>query len=445
MIRRTGRPSRSAVTRVAELVDEDRQRRAAPRRRRRRGRPRRPPMPGHPRRHGGREDHGDDDGRDQPGSAEAYTGIPATEPQPLAGLRPGGRSARLLGLASHASMLGAPPRPPARLSDGWRTVACHDQARRTRRPHGPSLSPSRAGDFMTCPLLYRFRVIDRLPEPPSPAATRGTVVHAVLERLFDLPAAERTPEAARGAGRAGVAAAARGRARSWQRLFAESETRRAAAQVAEWLAGAERPARRVLPAGGPDAGWSRPSASCTSTTALDVGPGAARLRRPARRRPRAATCGSSTTRPARRPAEGFEGKALFQMRFYALVLWRMHGRVPRMLQLLYLGQRRGLRYEPDEATCARPSARSRRSGGHRPRPRDRRLAAQPVPAVRLVRPPGALPGVGRHPSPAAGRDGPGGRGGRRGRRGADAVDPGRRGLRPGSAQGAPGGLGPPAP
>jgi len=33
-----------------------------------------------------------------------------------------------------------------------------------------SLSPSRASDFKTCPLLYRFRSIDRLPEPPSPAA-----------------------------------------------------------------------------------------------------------------------------------------------------------------------------------------------------------------------------------------------------------------------------------
>ena len=52
-----------------------------------------------------------------------------------------------------------------------------------------SLSPSRAGDFLTCPLLYRFRVIDRLPEPPSPAAVRGTLVHAVLEHLFDRPAA----------------------------------------------------------------------------------------------------------------------------------------------------------------------------------------------------------------------------------------------------------------
>jgi RecB family exonuclease len=59
-----------------------------------------------------------------------------------------------------------------------------------------SLSPSRAGDFMTCPLLFRYRTIDRLPQEPSSAAVRGTLVHAVLERLFDLPAAERTPEAA---------------------------------------------------------------------------------------------------------------------------------------------------------------------------------------------------------------------------------------------------------
>ena len=59
-----------------------------------------------------------------------------------------------------------------------------------------ALSPSRAGDFLTCPLLYRFRTIDRLPEPSSPDATRGTLVHKVLEDLFDLPAAQRTPEQA---------------------------------------------------------------------------------------------------------------------------------------------------------------------------------------------------------------------------------------------------------
>lgn len=54
-----------------------------------------------------------------------------------------------------------------------------------------ALSASRAGDFNQCPLLYRFRAIDRLPEPTSVAQFRGTVVHAVLENLFKLPRAER--------------------------------------------------------------------------------------------------------------------------------------------------------------------------------------------------------------------------------------------------------------
>src|SRR6266536_4184095 len=63
-------------------------------------------------------------------------------------------------------------------------------------PRLPSLSPSRAADFKTCPLLYRFRTIDRLPERPSVDMARGTLVHAVLERLFDLPAGERTLAAA---------------------------------------------------------------------------------------------------------------------------------------------------------------------------------------------------------------------------------------------------------
>src|SRR5690606_29316396 len=71
------------------------------------------------------------------------------------------------------------------------TVAGRDVA-----PRAPGLSPSRAADFLRCPLLFRFRVVDRLPEPPSSAAARGTLVHAVLERLYDAPAGERTKAAA---------------------------------------------------------------------------------------------------------------------------------------------------------------------------------------------------------------------------------------------------------
>ncbi|MGH3124228.1 MAG: RecB family exonuclease, partial [Streptosporangiaceae bacterium] len=93
-------------------------------------------------------------------------------------------SPTLPGMADDGVPLLAPPEPAAPSGE--------DAGARRR-----SLSPSRAGDFLTCPLLYRFRVIDRLPEPPSPAAARGTLVHAVLEHLFDRPAPERTPEVAR--------------------------------------------------------------------------------------------------------------------------------------------------------------------------------------------------------------------------------------------------------
>jgi putative RecB family exonuclease len=50
----------------------------------------------------------------------------------------------------------------------------------------------------------------------------------------------------------------------------------------------------------------------------------------------------------RAPGPGFEGKALFQMKFYALVLWRLRGVVPAMLQLVYLGNGELVRYVPDE-------------------------------------------------------------------------------------------------
>jgi putative RecB family exonuclease len=60
-----------------------------------------------------------------------------------------------------------------------------------------SLSPSRVSSFTTCPMQFRFSSIERLPEPPGVAATRGSVVHRALELLFVRHAAERTPDALR--------------------------------------------------------------------------------------------------------------------------------------------------------------------------------------------------------------------------------------------------------
>jgi putative RecB family exonuclease len=58
-----------------------------------------------------------------------------------------------------------------------------------------SLSPSKVSSFKDCALAFRFSAIDRLPEPPSPWATKGTLVHRALELLFcDTPAGQRTLE-----------------------------------------------------------------------------------------------------------------------------------------------------------------------------------------------------------------------------------------------------------
>jgi putative RecB family exonuclease len=59
-----------------------------------------------------------------------------------------------------------------------------------------SLSPSAIGAFKDCPLAFKLSYIDRLPQPPSVPASRGTLVHRALELLMVRPPAERTPEAA---------------------------------------------------------------------------------------------------------------------------------------------------------------------------------------------------------------------------------------------------------
>ncbi|MDQ3756780.1 MAG: PD-(D/E)XK nuclease family protein [Actinomycetota bacterium] len=64
-------------------------------------------------------------------------------------------------------------------------------------PVPATLSPSKVASFKDCALAFRFSAIDRLPEPPSPWAAKGTLVHRALELLFwEVPAGRRTPEAA---------------------------------------------------------------------------------------------------------------------------------------------------------------------------------------------------------------------------------------------------------
>jgi putative RecB family exonuclease len=51
-------------------------------------------------------------------------------------------------------------------------------------PLPTSLSPSKVSSFKDCALAFRLSVIERLPEPPSPHAAKGTLVHRALELLM---------------------------------------------------------------------------------------------------------------------------------------------------------------------------------------------------------------------------------------------------------------------
>jgi putative RecB family exonuclease len=204
-----------------------------------------------------------------------------------------------------------------------------------------SLSPSRALDFKNCALLYRFRVIDKLPEPPSIDAARGTVIHGILEKLFDLAAPDRT-----------IGAAIDLAEPQWQELLAEDSE--LATLVSE------------LPGG-------LPSLLASTGDLLDS---YFVLEDPKRLEPAEREVLVETTLPSgvhlkgfvdrldrspagdlrvvdyksgKSPSEAFEGKALFQLRFYALVLWRSTGVLPRLLRLYYLRDREVLDYSPDAA------------------------------------------------------------------------------------------------
>ncbi|BCM71269.1 hypothetical protein EASAB2608_06603 [Streptomyces sp. EAS-AB2608] len=235
-----------------------------------------------------------------------------------------------------------------------------------------SLSPSRASDFMQCPLLYRFRVIDRLPEKPSEAATRGTLVHAVLERLFDAPAGERTAPRAK--------ALIPGQ---WDRLresrpevtelFADDPDGQ---RLAGWLAEAERLVERWFTLEDPTR-LEPAERELFVEAELESG---LRLRGIIDRVDVAPTgevrIVDYKTGKAPRP-EYAEG-ALFQMKFYALVVWRLKRVIPRRLQLVYLGSGDVLTYDPVLADLERVERKlhalweairqATESGDWRPRP-----------------------------------------------------------------------------
>lgn len=201
-----------------------------------------------------------------------------------------------------------------------------------------ALSPSRASDFKSCPLKFRYRAIDRLPEPPSAAAARGTLVHATLEALFRRPREERVEATAAGL-----------LPDLWRDMLQrapELGELPEAGDLQSWLGSArvllrqyfrlEDPSRFdpdacelrlevTLPAGVPTRGF---------VDRLDVSPtGLLRI---------------VDYKTGKAPRAAYADEALFQLKFYALMLYRLRGVVAARLRLLYLGDGGIIEFTPDE-------------------------------------------------------------------------------------------------
>jgi len=203
------------------------------------------------------------------------------------------------------------------------------------------LSPSRVNDFSNCPQLYKFRAIDQLPEGISLDAERGTLIHSVLERLFDAPAADRTIDRAFGLLPALWA----------NQLLDRPELEEKVTDTKEWMDRAQsllttyfrlesphsfEPTERELHL---EIDLSDSIYLHGYIDRLDIAPtGEIRI---------------VDYKTGKSPKPAWEEKALFQLWIYALIYWRIHSQIPQLIQLIYLGDGQLLRNTPTESDLLR--------------------------------------------------------------------------------------------
>ena len=192
-------------------------------------------------------------------------------------------------------------------------------------------------DFTNCPQLYKYRAVDQLPEPPSIDAERGKLIHAILEDLFELPAQSRT-----------FASAIALLPSKWsEQLAAKPELATLVLNEKEWFDRASALLTNYFSLEKPDTFEStyRELHLERDISAeiylhgyvdrLDVAPtGEVRI---------------VDYKTGKSPKPGWEEKALFQLRVYALLYWQNEGVLPKLLQLIYLGDSRIVKSEPTEA------------------------------------------------------------------------------------------------
>lgn len=187
------------------------------------------------------------------------------------------------------------------------------------------LSPSRASDYKTCPQLFKYRAIDRLPEPADIYSTRGTMIHAVLEQLYLLGKQERTIERARAL-----------MVEVWANLKADPEYSSLELdplEEATWLEQADGLLVNFFRVEDPTTvspheleWWVEHQTDLT-------------LLRGIIDRVEVMADGEwvlSDYKTGRSPSETYALGSFFGLKFYALVCWRAFGKMPKLLRLMHL-------------------------------------------------------------------------------------------------------------
>lgn len=201
------------------------------------------------------------------------------------------------------------------------------------------LSPSSATNFKSCPQLFKFRSIERLEEPVSVQQARGSLVHAVLERLLAEPPGNRSLEHAN--------TLLRG---LWEELRSEREWRPTDLVDAEeerWLLTAEKLLANYFKVEDPcgvEASRLEWWVECELPELhlrgvidrVDEGPDGSWI--------------LTDYKTGRTPGESRELAASFGLRFYALMCWRAHGVLPSELRLVYLADPTVVMWRPTERT-----------------------------------------------------------------------------------------------
>jgi len=201
-------------------------------------------------------------------------------------------------------------------------------------PQDLRLSPSAVSEYENCPQQYKYRKIDKLPEPPSLDAERGTLVHTILQDLFEIPAQDRTPEAAIDLLPSRWSAQLENKPALLEMVTNEKEWLDRASALLSTYFTLENPTtfeatHREMHL---ENDFEENVYLHGYVDRLDIAPtGEVRI---------------VDYKTGKAPKPGWEEKALFQLRVYALLYWKNTGVLPRLLQLIYLGDGKVVKSNP---------------------------------------------------------------------------------------------------